>query len=359
MILTQVDIEGIRNLKPTSLKPGPGFNLITGANGAGKTSLLEAIHLLSAGHSFRTRKTREILNTDADSLSIISKLHDLKHAKDHRAGIQKYRNGDTHLKLDYEPLHSMAQMTRLLPVKALFPDSHKLIQDGPSARRQFLDWGLFHVEQDFFAHWKIYKRALEQRNQALRRHLPENEVIAWNGELSESGSKISEFRQSYVQELRAWLTEYLKKFGIIGQIGVEYKLGWSSDHSLPEALKAAMSQCQRFRTTTVGPHRGELAVSFDGVTARQIMSRGQQKLLVYALHFAQLALFEERNHERAIVLCDDLPAELDVEHRNSVLECLNGMKLQSFITSNAPIDFPTEADSAMFHVEHGEVQEVV
>jgi len=195
------------------------FNLITGSNGAGKTSLLEAIHLLSVGHSFRTRKTRELLNHKASELSVIAKLHDPHLKNDHRAGIQKNRQGETQLKLNFEALNSMAEMTRIL---------------------QFLDWGLFHVEQSFFKYWKTYKQALEQRNHALRQQLPTPEIRAWDAELAEAGEAISSARIHYIDEFRAWLVEYTKKFCLDGDITIEYRKGWNADISLMEAHKVSL-----------------------------------------------------------------------------------------------------------------------
>ena len=359
MILIQVGISGFRNIQDAQFEPGPGFNLLKGSNGAGKTSVLEALQLLSAGHSFRTRKVKELVTLNHENLSVFAKLLDQDTETRHRAGILKKRSGETELKLDYQPLHSMSDMTRLLPVKSLFPDSHKLIQEGPSERRQFLDWGLFHVEPRFFNEWKIYRRTLEQRNSALRRMLSDPEISAWDAELIASGEKISYFRKTYVEELESWLVEYQRKFGIPGELSARYRPGWKSDLSLGEALELNFDQCRRFKTTTVGPHRAELAVEHNGIAARQIMSRGQQKLLVYALHFAQLGLYCERCSKRPIVLCDDLPAELDQINLNRVLTTLANMQLQTFITSSEDIKFPENSKSKVFHVEHGKMQEVI
>jgi len=357
--LTQTSITGFRNLDQISLEPCPSFNLILGPNGAGKTSILEAIHLLSTGHSFRSRKTRELIQRGADELSVTAKLWNEQTSVEHRAGISKNRAGETTLRLDYEPLQSMSAMTRLLPVKALSPDSHQLIQEGPSGRRLFLDWGLFHVEPSFFTAWKQYKRALEQRNRALRLQLPDQEIAVWEPELIEAGDRISSDRHRYVEQLGPELIRLLAEFDVIGEITLRYRTGWSSELSFTDSLRASASQCQRFRTTTVGPHRAELVIEINGIPVRQEMSRGQQKLLVYALHFAQLALFSQRQQQRAIVLCDDLGAELDQHHQERLLHSLQSMDLQTFITSNASLEYPVNTDKKAFHVEHGEVTKVV
>ncbi len=357
--LTQAGIYGFRNLLQVELHPASQFNLLTGANGAGKSSVLEAIHLLSTGHSFRTRKIRELIMLGAEELSVTAQLHNPGTDSTHRAGVRKNRAGETELKLDYSALNSTAEMARLMPVKALSPDSHRLMQEGPANRRQFIDWGLFHVEPGFFTQWKVYRRALEQRNQSLRSQLPDVEVMAWNTELADSGQAISDLRSAYVESLVSHLSDYLRLFSVEGEIRLTYKPGWSNPSPLAEALPLAHDQCRRFKTTTVGPHRAELNIDIDQVSAKQIMSRGQQKLLVYALHFAQLSVFREAGLTNAIVLCDDLPAELDDDRLQRVLSCLSSMDLQVFISSNRPIPLPEQSQSKTFHVEHGKVLEVV
>lgn len=295
----------------------------------------------------------------AEELSVTAQLHNPATDAAHRAGMRKNRAGETELKLDFTALNSTAEMAKLMPVKALYPDSHRLMQEGPANRRQFIDWGLFHVEPTFFRQWKIYRRVLDQRNQSLRSQLPDAEVSAWNEELAESGQAITDLRKTYVSSLLTHLTEYLRLFSLEGEIELTYKPGWSSGLPLAEALLAAREQCRRSKTTTVGPHRAELAIDIDQVPAKQIMSRGQQKLLVYALHFAQLSLFNQAGLANAIVLCDDLPAELDDDRLGRVLSCLASMALQVFISSNRPFQLPENSVSKSFHVEHGKVLEVV
>lgn len=359
MILTQVDIAGIRNLQSVSINPHPYFNLLIGENGAGKTSLLEALHLLASGHSFRTRKSRELINHNLPELSISARMHDPVRDKNHRAGMHKARDGTTTLKLDFEALQNMSELARMMPIKALYSDSHKLVQEGPSMRRQFLDWGLFHVEHAFLEKWKIFRQALEQRNQALRRQLPNSEIKAWDNELVGAGEVLTQYRSNYVDALKDEVVNFARNFALDGEIQLEYRTGWNSELTMRDALSNSFAQCQRFKTTTVGPHRAELVILHDGVPAKQVLSRGQQKLLVYAMHFSQLFVLEKRTEQRAIVLVDDLPAELDSKHMGAVLESIKSQKLQAFISSTAAFPLPEKSTRSMFHVEHGEVSEVV
>jgi len=358
VILTQIDVRGLRNLRDISLNPGPGFNLITGSNGAGKSSILEAIHCLSVGHSFRTRKVRELITRGEDEFTLACQMLDVSSAQTHRSGLRRHRDGTTELRLNYEEIRSIAPVTQLLPVKALTPDSHSLIQDGPSGRRSFIDWGTFHVEQGFFDAWKIYRRALSQRNQSLKDIAPDSEVHSWDEQLISAGTELDGFRRKYTDALQATLTQLLNSMGTMFHVELSYRSGWTDGIDLAAALAKSLPNCRRFKTTTVGPHRAELQINTDGVLARQILSRGQQKLLVYAMHLAQLILLHEITNKPAVILCDDLPSELDQEQNGKILTQIAQLNSQVFLTSTEPQSLQNTAFE-LFSVVGGELRKEV
>jgi len=196
----------------------------------------------------------------------------------------------------------MAVISRSIPVKALTPDSHGLIQDGPTARRQFIDWGAFHENPEFFAQWKHFRRALAQRNQSLRNGSPEAEITSWNEEFANAGSWIDQCRAQYLQQLITYF----------------------------EPLLAQLTQ--EFHVT-LGYKRG-------------FLSRGQQKLVVYALHLAQLEVLHQDAERRAIVLCDDLASELDSENLARVLTTLASRPTQVFVAGTEPLEQATNFELA-------------
>lgn len=355
MILTQIEIIGLRNLTETTLLPDPRLNIVTGANGAGKSSILEAIQCLSVGHSFRTRKARELIAHDKEEFTIACQMLNESTQSTHRSGLRRGRDGSTDLRLDYADLHGIAPVTRLLPVKALTPDSHRLIQDGPAGRRQFLDWGVFHMEPSFFDFWKQYRRALSQRNQSLRDLAANNEVTSWNDQLSETGTAIDQLRRSYVKNMEIEVAALLTKMDAQFHVELRYRSGWTEGLTLADALIRNLPNSRRFRTTTDGPHRGELVIETNGMGVRQVLSRGQQKLLVYALHLAQLVALHTLPGRRAIVLCDDLNSELDAHHAAQLLDQLENLNSQLFVTNTVIATKPEKAYTR-FHVEHGHVE---
>ena len=358
MILTQLDIARFRNIDALSLSPHPSLNLITGNNGSGKSSVLEAIQCLSTGHSFRTRKARELIQRDQASLTLTAQFHDPNNARDHRTGLQRHRDGTLQLRLDFEEVGSMAEVTRLLPVKSLTPDSHKLIQDGPDERRQFLDWGVFHMEPGFFDSWKQFKRSLSQRNQLLRDFGDAHEIRTWDVLFADAAQELNRMRSAYVAKLAIALDSRLASLNAKFHVELRYRPGWATDTDLIQLLADNLDYHRRMKTTTDGPHRAELVLLTDGIPVKQILSRGQQKVLVYLLHLAQLDLLRDGDRRQAVVLCDDLTSELDTEHSRQLIRQLVALDGQILVTG---VDLTTLAEQphSRFHMEHGHLENVV
>lgn len=359
MLLTHLSVTGLRTLQDVNLEPAVGINHIVGANGAGKSSILEAIHMVATGRSYRTRKVQALLAPEIESLTVRMGLHDPVSLLDHRIGLQKDRNGGTRLKLDYQPQNSIVEVSRLLPVKVISPDSHSLVQDGPDQRREFLDWGLFHVEPGFLSLWKSYRRALQQRNQALKFPGKDNALSAWDQQISEVGEQLSQYRRTYVQRLVAVLDEVKHRLPVLNALDVHYRQGWSKDKTLESALKDEQQQAVAPAFTTVGPHRAELVLSYNGRIAREHLSRGEQKLLVYALHLAQLEHAIEFGMRKPVVLLDDLAAELDTDFLLRVVNALQRLETQSFITGNAALPETVKSVDRTIRMQGGFIAEVV
>lgn len=358
MILTELGISNFRIVDDALLEPHQALNLVTGNNGSGKSSLLEAIQCLSTGHSFRTRKPRELIAHTALSYRVNAVFNNPVDERIHRAGLERSRDGTTSLRLDFEEISSLVEITRLLPLKALTPDSHKLIQDGPDQRRQFLDWGVFHVEPRFIDHWRDFKRSLVQRNQLLRIGAVSQEISAWDQSYIESAIAIHNYREIYVDRLSAYLQSRVDSMNLGFHVKLLYRSGWTQGEDLQEVMKRNFDYHCKMKTTTDGPHRAELVVSTDEALARQVLSRGQQKVLVYLLHLAQLDVLQDSHQGKAIVLCDDLTSELDLTNSRLLIEQLISLDSQIFVTG---IDLERLSDFSHkgFHVKRGVIQNIV
>ncbi|MCW8831005.1 MAG: DNA replication and repair protein RecF, partial [Gammaproteobacteria bacterium] len=203
MHLLQLQIQDFRNLSTLNFEPVDGVNLITGLNASGKTSLLEAIYYLSHLRSFRTHQISDLINRESSQLQLVATIQtDSKNQIP--LGIQRSRN-KLEVRANRQPVKRAADIATLFPVLAIHPDSYRLITGSPSQRRQYLDWGVFHVEHDFFGIWQRYKRALSQRNAALKSKQNDDYCSLWDKELFDMATYIDTLRSKYLTNLQPYL----------------------------------------------------------------------------------------------------------------------------------------------------------
>ena len=197
MKLLSLDIYNFRNIEKAYLTFSPGLNFISGENGAGKSSVLEAIHHLSTGNSFRTRHTKKIVRYDELHLSVRAELSSFS-----SLAIQKQNLKPTIVKINNDMVHSASELARYLPMQIIFDGLFQIIDSGPTIRRNFLDWGLFHVEPSYHQVFSHYKKALSQRNRLLKiKSSDDKSFNAWELMMVESGLALHRYRVNYLENL--------------------------------------------------------------------------------------------------------------------------------------------------------------
>lgn len=364
MALAEVQVADFRNLGQAQIEPSPAINLISGENGSGKTSLLEAVYSLGFGRSFRTHKTNQIIREGADAYTIFARLADAAGEQKHRIGYQRRRDGQSTLRIDGESQQRFSSLARLVPVQLITPEGVELVTGGPRLRRQFMDWGLFHVEQSYFKEWLGFSRLLKQRNQLLRsgRYHADGGVY-WDKPLADQGEKVTWARQAYLAELNNELNEFCQQF--LPEYEFEFRLlaGWNEHLSLAEALDDKLEQDMKHGFTSVGPGKAEWQIKVKShsqkVDARERLSRGQLKLLVAALRLVQGAHYQRKKGQACIYLVDDLPAELDPVRQAKLCEALRRSGSQVFVTAiekEELLPHFNDTSTQVFHVEHGAIQ---
>jgi DNA replication and repair protein RecF len=211
------------------------------------------------------------------------------------------------------------------------------------------------VEHGFFEAWQRYKKALSQRNAALRAGQKPAYCRLWDKELDQAAHIIDRRRSEYMNQLQPYLDVLLDIFFVDQDFRLEYRRGWKQDLQLAEVLEQNMQRDIRRGITHAGPHRADLSIDINGKSAQTGISRGQQKVLVALLKLAQVQHFTATASRHCILLYDDLAAELDQNHRKQVLSVLREMPVQLFLTAIEPeqIDLQGWPEVAMFHVEHG------
>lgn len=367
MYLQRLAITGLRNLDSVDIALGPGANLFHGANGSGKTSVLEAVYLLSRGRSFRTRSLRSVINHQRRDCTCFGGLEDDLGVKPSLGiGVSRGQDGEFIFKVGGEQVRSAAELTEALPVQLLNSDSFQLLEGSPSHRRSFLDWGVFHVEHNYRHLWSRFQRCLKHRNSLLRHgRIDPLQLAVWDREFVLVSNQISEFRSKYLSTLLPVFEDVCLRLGVSGGLKLTYVAGWDLDVGLERLLQAGLERDQKSGHTQAGPHRGDLKIQLGGRMASEVLSRGQTKILITALKIAQGYLLRSITGRQCIYLLDDLPAELDLKHRQLVGHLLADLGVQVLITGVDADDLRyswpdmgdrTEKLLKVFHVEQGCIQ---
>jgi DNA replication and repair protein RecF len=327
--LSRLQVTDFRCLQSAELRLDPQFTLISGANASGKTSVLEAIYVLGRGRSFRTRRLEHLIRNGVERFVVFGEVDTT--ARRVPMGVEGSRQG-IRAQIDGDKPSSLAELALFLPVQIIDPEVHRLIEEGPSRRRRFLDWGVFHVEQSFVGHWQRYQQVLKQRNAALKAKQPRAVVSVWDNDLIRSGELLGAARARYVSLLAPHAQAIAQN--LLGmELGLTYRNGWAKDHSMAEALSQSWGHDQEAGATQVGPHRAELGVRLDGAAVKDRISRGQQKLLAAALLIAQIKLFPEGASVQPSLLLDDPAAELDDERLAGLIREVSGQSVQLIVTT--------------------------
>lgn len=365
MHLTKLEVTQVRNLQNLKILPHSQTNFIIGRNGSGKTSILEAISILSSGRSFRATDSRKVITHDMEQLVVFGESESDLGQNFFRLGISRFRDGSTLARINGETQTKISALALTLPVLSIDTSSMDLIDGGPSLRRSMLDWGMFHVEHSYLQYWQKYRQALKQKNALLKSSgtVRSSDVRFWNKVLSEHGDQIDVLRRAYIEQLdtrfKSICCDY---FNISDCVELRYRPGWSqvNQQSLADILEDHVESEIERRSCLYGPHRADIQIVWDSGLAKDICSRGQKKLVLYGVRLAQVAVMKEANCASPILLLDDLPAELDKNNIEFVTRFLVDFPCQTFITAISEQSINETllsrlVDHRMFHVEHGEL----
>lgn len=352
-MLASFRAEHLRSISTAELELSGGLNLIVGQNGAGKTSLLEAVYLLGRGRSFRTRSNERLI-THGEALARVvgqmpgSLLPEI-------VGIEVTREGRTTARIGGRTPDSLAELATAFPVQIIDPDIHKLVEEGSARRRRWLDWGVFHVEPGFARDWGRYQRALKQRNAALRQG--QADAALWDPELAKAGASITAARRRVADAIAPRWVELCGRLAGI-ELSLQFYAGWDTDQDLEQTLIATLSKDRDRGTTGLGPHRADLRLRQRGRVAREVLSRGQQKLAAVALTLAQLQWLKADYELLPTLLLDDPAAELDADRLAGFIGEVQALETQLIVTTLSADATPLGQPESTFHVEQGRVEKV-
>src|SRR5262245_39954810 len=351
MRVERLEVAGVRNLDGVDLELSRGLNLFSGANGAGKTALLEAIHVLARGRSFRGSRVQPLIQHGKPGLLVRARIHDEARGIVEIA-IAKTRDEGSDLRVGGHVERRIAAAAALMPLQLFLPETSDLVFGGPGERRRFLDWGVFHVKPSYLADLQAYQRALRQRNALLAsgtaRSRPD-ELAVWTEQLDGFAARVDDARREYVEQLIPELATVAARLAEGFTPALEYRAGWPTSQPLAQALGETIDRDVKFASTQLGPHRAELRLSVAAGGAADTLSRGQGKLLASALRLAQVRLTQRLTGRGSLLLIDDLGAELDRGHSHRFYELLAESACQVLATCLEPLDL------AEFGIERREV----
>jgi len=360
MPITTFELSNFRLYEQASLHPDRRLTILVGANASGKTSLLEAIHLLSTGRTFRKANLEQLVRQGADGFAIRAEYQSMDGKLLSRLAVMQTREA-RQISINGSGGARQSELAQALPVLVVSPDSHFEFQQNARERRAVLDWTLFHVEHGFHDNWSRYQRTLAQRNSALKDRKYGRATFSWDDELAELGEALQSSRENCLsvvaEQFRSICAQLLPSVA-----GLELRLdaGWDKSAGLVASLFDDRTRDLARGFTHSGPHRSDLRILVDNKLSREKASHGQNKLLVTALRLAQIQYFFELTGRECCLLVDDLAAELDLGNRTQLVSYLAEMPVQVIITTTEAEKFSYRPWSShkTFHVKQGVVLEV-
>lgn len=398
-MIERLQVSCLRNLTQVNLNSA-ACNVIVGENGSGKTSLLEAIFLLSRGKSFRHHQPKRYIQHHQNAVTVHARLND-----NSTLAIQKQTDATTVLRLNQTTVYNQSVLTEQLPTLLIDPSTMDMLEQGSASRRQLLDWLVFHMKQGFHPQWVAYQRLLKQRNSLLKktRQLTQvqlSELKSWDKGLSNHAALIHHYRERIFTEWKPYFAESVSQLlpSYSEQLSLSYNAGYDTTVALDVQLNERLEQDLQLGYTRIGNHRADIHVHWRSnevaeynkesssvmieaeineklpvlkEQAANVLSRGEKKLLITALRLSQLPLLLNATEDTdlsvsasqpritPVVLLDDITAELDNRAIEILLSTLSQLPCQVFMTSLTDDIVPFIerfwSHHNMFHVKHGQI----
>jgi DNA replication and repair protein RecF len=358
----RLELRDFRSYSSLEVAPGPGLNLVTGANAAGKTNLLEAVAVAATGRSTRLKKGQALVRRGADQARVRAQFKDPDEGpgREHQVEVTLDVSGGRRVRLDGKPVRRQSDLEGKLLLVQLFPEDLAVATESPGRRRAFIDSLCVRLEPGYLRMRKELERLLRQRNAALKARRPDRELQALDAPFLDRAARIHHSRARALVRLR----EVVARLALLPdgeELGLEY---WAEARELPEIqellairLRATRGDERRLGSTRVGPHRDDFRLQLGGVPVRDDASRGQLRSLLLRLKLGEAALLREQRGKAPILLLDDALSDMDPGRARETLSRLQGWG-QVFLTVPAPPAAPPP-DSRAFRIAPGTAEMVV
>jgi len=330
-MIQKISLRNFRNHESIELKFEKPFAYIHGANGTGKTSILESIYFCATTKSHRTNDEKELIKRNEGFASVkINTTED-------RYEIVLSKNGKR-ASINGVEKRKISDFIGHLRVVMFAPEDLDLIKGSPANRRQFLDLEWMQLNKSYLRQLNTYKNILKQRNSLLKRIGLDDDLTFLNilgDQLYDSGIEIISERRIFIEELNANLHEIYPLFSN-HQVKIIYEPD-VDEKTFRTYLHKSQKQDILYQSTNAGPHRDDFYIDFNGFDAKSYASQGEQRLIVVALKLALLKLIEKKTNKQVVLLLDDVLSELDLEKQKLFLNHLP-KEHQILMNSALPIE---------------------
>ena len=361
MILDRLYVDHLRPFDTTTLSFSPQINLITGDNGAGKTSILEAAHLLVRGRSFRRGGLDALISYGSDQMQVQGRFVDDRSTTT-RIALTKYRGEAVSLRQDKQAVTKVSDIATQIPIQTFTTELASLVLGGPDLRRRWLDQGLAHSHPDALSRMGHYRHVLRQRNAALRQK-DRTALEVWDTELGISGNHLTNLRRQYFSELGEFIQATTELMCPDLPITSEFTPGFQ-DKDYTNYIDRQRSRDVKLGLTVGGPHRADIQIRLGIESTRNRpqpgastqVSRGQAKALAVALIMGQIQYLRSRDRT-TLLLVDDMGSEMDTHHTNLLLQLIEETNSQTIATMvrPEPLNKGWQSKMARIHLIDGHV----
>jgi len=332
-------------------------NIFYGDNAQGKTNILEAVYLSGTTKSHRGTKDKDMIQFGANESHIETIVE--KNGIKYQIDMHLKKNSPKGIAINKIPIRKASELFGIINIVFFSPEDLNIIKNGPGERRRFIDLELSQLDKVYLNNLSNYNRIVNQRNHLLK-EIDYNKgaletLDIWDMQLIQYGNKIIERRQKFIEEINKIISNIHKKLtGNREDIKIVYEPS-NGALSFEQALLKNKEKDLRIKSTSVGPHRDDIAFLVSDIDIRKYGSQGQQRTAALSLKLSEIELVKQSIHDTPVLLLDDVLSELDKHRQNYLLDSIHD--IQTLITCTGVDEFVNHRFSInkVFHVQSGQV----
>ena len=357
MKIESLKLKNFRNDELLSLGFDKSTNIFYGDNAQGKTNILEAVYLSGTTKSHRGTKDKDMIQFGANESHIETIVE--KNGIKYQIDMHLKKNSPKGIAINKIPIRKASELFGIINIVFFSPEDLNIIKNGPGERRRFIDLELSQLDKVYLNNLSNYNRIVNQRNHLLK-EIDYNKgaletLDIWDIQLIQYGNKIIERRQKFIEEINKIISNIHKKLtGNREDIKIVYEPS-NGALSFEQALLKNKEKDLRIKSTSVGPHRDDIAFLVSDIDIRKYGSQGQQRTAALSLKLSEIELVKQSIHDTPVLLLDDVLSELDKHRQNYLLDSIHD--IQTLITCTGVDEFVNHRFSInkVFHVQNGQV----